>query len=98
MDEILLFGQQVFGHAAIPLPSISASILRAGARDHVAPPAIVAYTATGDVIHDHAVAYLETAATRTGFDNLSAWFVAGDYSLVAFRTFAKMLVVDCADV
>jgi hypothetical protein len=55
MDEILLFGEQVFRHAAIPLPSVSASILRAGARDHVAPSAIVAYTATRDVIHDHAV-------------------------------------------
>src|ERR1019366_10574986 len=67
-------------------------------RDQVAPPAIVAYAATGDVIHDGAVAHIETPATGTDLDDLSTRFVAGDHSLVAFRTFAEMFVVDCADV
>jgi hypothetical protein len=50
------------------------------------------------VVNNHAIAGFETAATLTGCDNLAAWFVACDYSLVTFRPLAEMLVIDAANI
>src|ERR671925_650502 len=68
-DKVLLFGDHVVGHAPVALPSISAPVFLAGARNHVAATAIVAYAAAGDVIHDHAIANRETPASWPDFYN-----------------------------
>src|SRR5579883_3195971 len=94
MDEILFFGQQVFGHTAIALPSVGAAILRAGARDHVAAPAIVAHATPGDVIHNHTITHLEAAAARAGRHDLPRGLVSGDYTLVALRSLAQVFTID----
>jgi hypothetical protein len=50
------------------------------------------------VIDDHAIANLEATAARPGSDDLTRGLVAGDDTLVAFRTFAQVLVIDGANV
>ena len=97
-DQILLLRHHVSGHSAVALPSISTAVLLAGAGDHVAAPAIVANSAAGNVVHNHAIAGLEAAAARAFSDDLAAGFMAGDDALVAFRAFAEVLVIDAADV
>ena len=81
IDEVLLLGEQVIGHAAVALPAVGAPILFAGAGDHVAAAAIVADPAAGDVIDDDAVAHAEAPAARAGLDDLPARLVAGDHAL-----------------
>ena len=98
MDQVLLLGEEVFGHAAVALPAVGAAVLLAGAGDHVAAAAIVAHAAAGDVIDDDAVAHAEAAAAGARLDDLAARLVAGDHALVAFRAFAQVLVIDAADV
>ena len=98
MDQVLLFGEQEFRHAAVALPAVGAAILLAGAGDHVAAAAIVAHAAAGDVIDDDAVAHAEAAAAGAGLDDLAGGLVPGDHALVAFGTLAQMLVIDAADV
>ncbi len=97
-DEVLLFGNHVVGHTAVALPAVSAAILLARARNHVAAPAIVAHAAAGNVIDNHAIAALEASAPRPLSHNLPAWLVAGDHALVAFRPLAEMLVINAANV
>src|SRR5215471_9143279 len=98
MDQVLLFGQHEFRHAAIALPAVGAPVLLAGAGDHVAAPAVLADAAAGNVIHDHALALAEPPAAGTGLDNLPARLVARDHALVALRTLAEMLVIDTPDI
>jgi hypothetical protein len=50
------------------------------------------------VVNDDAVAGLEAAAARACRDDLAARLVAGDHSLIALRTFAKVLVIDAANI
>ena len=97
-NQVLFLGQHELRHAAIALPAIGSPILFTGARNHVTAAAIVAHSASGDVIHNHAVARLETAATLARSHNLAAWLVPGDYALVAFRSLAQMLVINAADI
>src|SRR5437868_537855 len=97
-DEIFLLRNHVVGHSAIALPSIGAPELLARARDHVAAPAIVADSATRDVIHDHSVAHAKTPASRTNIYDLTTRLVTGDDSLIALGAFAQMLVVNTTDV
>ena len=97
-DQVLLFGEQVIRHAAVALPAVSAAILRAGAGDHVAAPAVVADAAAGDVIDDHAIAGAEPAAARPGLRRSGRRFMSGDHALVALRTLAQMLVINAADI
>ena len=97
-DQVLLFGQQEIGHAAVALPPVGAAIFLARARNHVAATAVVADSAPRDVINNHPVAFAETTAARTGLDDLPGGLVAGDDALVALRTLAEMLVIDTADV
>ena len=98
VDQVLLFGEQEFGHAAIALPAVGAAIFFAGAGDHVAAAAIVAHATAGDVIHDDAVAHGEAAASGAGLHDLAAGLVACHHALVTFRTLAQMLVINAADV
>src|ERR1019366_4430397 len=42
VKQVLLLRQQIVGHAAVALPPVGAAVLFAGARDHVAAPAVVA--------------------------------------------------------
>ena len=98
MDQVLLFGQQIVGHAAIALPAVSAAVTFAGAGDHVAAPAIVAHAAAGDVVDNHAIAHLEAAAALAGRDDLPARLVAGNHSLVALGALPQMLVIDAANI
>jgi hypothetical protein len=72
--------------------------LRIGARNHVAAPAIIAHAASGNVIDDYSIAGFEPAAARTALDDLPAWFVTGNGSLIALRALAKMLVIDATDI
>src|SRR5450759_4940756 len=65
MDQVLLLGEQVFRHAAVALPAVGTAILGASAGDHVAAAAIVTQAAARNVIHDHAAAHAEAAASRT---------------------------------
>src|ERR1035438_675296 len=97
-DEIFLFRDHVLGHAAVTLPPIGAAILDASAGDHVAAAAIVAHSAAGDVVNDYAIARPEAAAALAGGHNQPSGFVSDDDALIAFRTFAKMLVIDAADI
>ena len=97
-DEVLLLREHVVGHAAVTLPAVRAPVL-AGARDHVAAPAVVAHAAPGDVVDDDAVAHLEAPAARAGGHDLPARLVARDHArLVALGPLAEVLVVDAADV
>ena len=98
MDQVLLFRQQVLGHAAVALPSVSPTVLFAGAGDHVPAAAIVAEATTGDVIYDHAAASPEAAAARAGLHDLAARLMAGHHALIAFRPLAQVLMVDGADI
>ena len=58
-NEVFLLGNHVIGHSAVALPTIGTPIFFVRARDHVAPPAIVADSTTGDVIDDDSVANSE---------------------------------------
>ncbi|HEY5891683.1 MAG TPA: hypothetical protein VIT91_00505 [Chthoniobacterales bacterium] len=50
------------------------------------------------MIDDDAVALSESTATGTGLDDVPARFVPGDNALIAFGTFAEVLVIDAPDV
>jgi hypothetical protein len=50
------------------------------------------------VINDDAISGMEAAASGPGFDDLTGGLVAGNDSLIAFRPFAQVLVIDAADV
>ena len=50
------------------------------------------------MIHDHAIAFAEAAASGAGLHDLPARLVPGDHSLVAFRPLAQMLVINAADI
>ena len=97
-NQIFLLRNHVVGHSAIALPPVGASELLAGARDHIAAPAIVAYSATRDVIHDYSVAHAKTSASWTNIYDLTARLVSCDHSLIAFGAFAQVLVVNTSNV
>ena len=61
-DEILLFRDHVIGHSAVTLPTVSTTVFFASAGNHVAAAAVVANTATRDVIYDDTIVYSKTTA------------------------------------
>src|ERR1035437_7956207 len=97
-DEVLLFGQHVLCHGSIALPAVGATILFAGAGDHVAAPAVVAYAASGDVVHDDAVTDVETPAAGAGFHNLPTGLVSRDHTLISLGAFPEMFVINGANI
>src|ERR1039458_4505667 len=83
---------------AIALPSVGAAILLAGAGDHIAAAAIVADSAAGDVIYNHAAAHALGPGARARLFDPATGLMPGHHALVAFRTLAQMLMIDAADV
>jgi hypothetical protein len=50
------------------------------------------------MIDNNSIACFEEPATRAGFNNLAAWLVPRDNSLITLRPFAEMLVINTANV
>jgi hypothetical protein len=50
------------------------------------------------MVNDNPVTFLETAHSRTAFDDLAGGFMAGDFVLVPFGTFPEVLAVNGPDV
>src|SRR5699024_12422238 len=59
-NQILLLRQDIRSHTAVSLPAVRAAVL-ALTGNVISPAAIVAHAASGDVVYDHAVAFLKSS-------------------------------------
>src|ERR1022692_2964893 len=84
--------------STVALPPVGAAVLFAGARDHVAAPAVVAHSAARNVIDDHPVAHAETPAAGTCLHDLAGRLAPRHHSLVSFRSLAQALMIDAPDI
>src|ERR1022692_4001411 len=84
--------------STVALPPVGAAVLFAGARDHVAAPAVVAHSAARNVIDDHPVAHAETPAAGSCLHDLAGRLVPRHHSLVSFRSLAEVLMIDAPDI
>ncbi len=70
----------------------------APATDHITMLALVANSASGDVVDHNPVAGPKSLAARSNLDDLPAGFVTRDHALITFGALAQVLAVDCPDV
>jgi hypothetical protein len=50
------------------------------------------------VIHNHPIANRKSAAARTNFDDQTTGLMPGNHSLITFRAFAQVLVINATNV
>src|ERR1019366_995202 len=98
VHEVLLLGDHIARHPAVALPAVGAAESGVRAGDHVAPPAVAAEAASGDVVYDCAVTDPVRLAAGPHRDDLAARLVAGYNALVPLGPLAEMLVVDASNV